>query len=763
MFVRTLLALGWLVLVWLRWPAPALVGSPEGLVEVTGVVEALTCEGPRRCRVVLRDARLDAVAVAEWVAVRATQDEIGAAWLDDEVQVATLLYGERSGSNPGFEPPAAARRHRWRGKARGPVFVNAIGGPSARRSLVRRLRLPSAEVTHLYRALLLGERAGLQPAMRDAFVDSGTAHLLAISGLHLAVIGWGLYRLLLWILLCTPARWLRRLPAAAAGAACSLIWIYVAVIASGQATRRAAVALTVVMAGELLARRASGRRTLVVAALVLVAWEPEAVLGPSFQLSFAAAASLVLGWPTTQRLLAWLAEPGRLPTPLWTRLVCLLVAGLATSLLTTVATAPLTLAWFGQLSPLGVLVNLVAVPLVSLWIVPVGFAWLSCAVMSPELGAALAWVPQLSGGLLLDLVEAWSQAMGPSTAPAWPHWAGAAGAVSVLALLMRPRAGLASLAMLAAVLILQARHPTQLVFTALDVGHGDALLVELPEGQTVLIDTGGRIGRSSASLARRRLVPALTRRGIARLDLLVITHADADHVGAAAALLARVPVAEVWLPWCSAEADVIERLARAAGAAGARVRQVHRGRPFRWGGAHWRPLWPTRDTRRSDGACDDGRNHGSLALALSWRGRSVLLTGDIDAAAEAQLLRLDGGALRTDILKVAHHGSRTSTSPAFLEASDPAVALVSGVPRAGPMPPHLSVLTRLHRRGVQTWITGRDGAITVRIGDDGSLTVEPRFGSGGGLGPRSLADPAAPTIRRRGSRSLSRPRLRRPP
>ncbi len=234
-----------------------------------------------------------------------------------------------------------------------------------------------------------------------------------------------------------------------------------------------------------------------------------------------------------------------------------------------------------------------------------------------------------------------------------------------------------------------------------------------------------RPGTSDAVVARFRVTPALARLGVSQLDLLVLTHADGDHVGAAAALAVRVPVAELWLPGCDTHSAAILAVARRVAATGGTVRQVQRGAPFDLGGASARILWPPPDVRLADGRCGKGmgRNDASVVLSLGFGGRRVLLTGDVEARAERELVALGSEALTADVLKVAHHGSRTSSTPPFLEAVQPSVALVSGALRLGTMPPHGEVLRRLRAAGAATWVTGRDGPVSVQIGRDGELEV----------------------------------------
>lgn len=713
-------------------------GTPEGLVEVSGTVDELTCEGHDRCQARLLDVALGGLPVREPLTLTGYDDLERQVQPGDRIDVLADVGGERADTNPGPAPPWAQRRWRFFGTVA--PGAEPRPGPDGRswRAVIRAhlrdtLTLPGAEVTTLFRALLLGDRRGLSPELQRAFVDSGTAHLLAISGLHLAVVGFGIYRLLLFLLL----RWRRlaqggRPPAVAAALAGLLIFAYVASIAPSQATLRATIALAVVFAGAVLARRARPMPTLAVAAAVLVLADPRAPTGASFQLSFAAATALVLLAGHLRPLLARLDEPGALPHPRWRRPARALLALVAVSLVSTAVTTPLALAWFGQATAVAPLCNLVAVPLTSLLVVPLGFAWLVVALLAPSVAHVLAPLPTLAAGWLLDLVEAWAEVAGPSTHAAWPHLAGLAAALAVILALAGSRFRLAALvaAVVSATLVMvAAHHAPELRLTVIDVGHGDALLVELPSGQTVMVDTGGhhRAG-ADARLATGRLVPALTRLGVARLDLLVITHGDHDHVGAAAALAERVPIAELWLPACDASSPAIMAVAHRVAAQGGRVRQVHQAPPTEFGGATLEILWPPADVVRDDGHCSISKNDAALVLSLRYAGRHLLLTADVEESTETALLHSVGARLRADVLKVGHHGSRTSSSEAFLDAVRPRLAVASGRRSRTTMPPHLEILERYSQRGIPLWLTSRDGAIRVIIDAAGSVHLTSRLG-----------------------------------
>lgn len=242
----------------------------------------------------------------------------------------------------------------------------------------------------------------------------------------------------------------------------------------------------------------------------------------------------------------------------------------------------------------------------------------------------------------------------------------------------------------------------------LDVGQGDAVLVQGVTG-TVLVDAGVALP-DGVDLGATVVAPALRALGVARLDLLVASHADLDHRGGLPAVLRALPVARVWLPHGGRADPAFAELLRAARAAGAAVEEHGAGSaPLRIGDLRVEALWPPREE------LGGSRNDRSLTLRIEAAGRAVLLPGDLGAEAERRLVA-KGVPLRADVLKLGHHGSRSSSSGPWLAAVGGAVAVASA-PRAGRFGmPHAEVVARVARAGYSLWWTGRDGAVLIGLG-----------------------------------------------
>jgi competence protein ComEC len=280
-------------------------------------------------------------------------------------------------------------------------------------------------------------------------------------------------------------------------------------------------------------------------------------------------------------------------------------------------------------------------------------------------------------------------------------------------------------------------EPPRVVF--LDVGQGDATLVQ-GRRATLLVDAG-RAVPDGPDLGRSVVVPALRALGVTRLDLVLATHADLDHRGGLPAVLEAFPVGELWLPRGTRDAPAFAPLRAAARAHDVPLRERGRGDPSRRiGDLAIRPLWP------DAAAGPSSSNDRSLVVRIELEGRRLLLPGDIEAGAEAALLA-SGAELHADVLELPHHGSRSSSTPAFLAAVGASLAVASA-PCAGRFGmPHAQVQQRVRAAGARLWWTGRDGA--VRVGLGAALDVQ-------GTGSRRVCSHESRRVPRGTSRSARR-------
>lgn len=553
-----------------------------------------------------------------------------------------------------------------------------------------RRHFPERPAAGVLLALLTGDRSQVDPRAWEQYSRTGVVHLMAISGMHVVLLAgafsWLLLRLLRRIprlpLLCPLPR-----PVMLAGFAVAVAYSQLA--GYSVPTERTLVMLAVVVLATLAGRRLPPAQVLLAALVTVLLLSPLAVHATGFWLSFGAVAVLMLAGGD---------DPA---VPAWRQLVVLQFA-------VTLLLLPLTLWFFGSVSWVSPFANLLAVPLVTFLIVPLGLAGFLCWLAGAGEAAGACW--RLGTGLVevMDaLVAQFSAWPGASLPFAVPGLAGLSCLALAVACLLQPANPRLRLLVPCFLLPLLLRPPAlsgqQLRMTVIDVGQGLSVLVETAH-HTLLYDTGPAMG-PHADAGVRVVLPVLRQRGVARLDRLVLSHDDLDHTGGAAAILAGLPVAEMLG-------------ARPAGLAlppGLRWRPCVAGQAWQWEGWDFHMLYPGND---STGLGDNDR---SCVLRISRGGQAVLLPGDLERRGEQALLAAAPGDLAAGVLVLGHHGSRTSTSPEFLAAVRPRWALVSAGYRNSFRHPSPKVIARLEAAGVRWRNTATGGALEWRFDGAGGV------------------------------------------
>jgi competence protein ComEC len=571
-------------------------------------------------------------------------------------------------------------------------------------------------------ALAVGDQAAISGPGWEVFRNTGVAHLMSISGLHITMLGWlgGAAVAALWRRSDRAALWLPT-PVAARWGGVGVAWLYALLAGWGVPAQR-----TVLMLVGTAVLRSAGLNwpsslVALVAMVPVTLLDPWALLQPGFWLSFAAVGLLMVSEPVRAGAVAGAtghardvdgeredAVAGR-PSPpvpmdslrmiaaLVRRIAAELRKGLRAQVVASIGLAPLTLVAFQQVSLVGLLANLVAEPWVTLVVTPL--ALLGIALPPLWHLAALALGPLL---WLLTWLARWPLAsVHVATAPGWALAAGLAGG----ALLMLPlpwRVRLLGLAMLPPLLWPFVARPRagQFELVAADVGQGTAVLVRT-RAHLLLFDTGPRFGEDSDA-GLRMLLPLLQARGEPRVDMMVLSHADADHVGGAQSILDRMPVDALrssLAPDNPLRANPLPHRACAA------------GQHWAWDGVAFMLLHPFPSDYRP------GAKTNALSCVLRVAGSdgaSALLTGDVEAPGEQRLVaqaRADPAAgLRSQVLVVPHHGSRTSSTDAFLDAVRPRVAVIQVGYRSRYGHPAPDVVARYRAHGIEVVRTDQCGA-----------------------------------------------------
>jgi competence protein ComEC len=636
----------------------------------------------------------------------------------------------------------------------------------ARRSIVAHVhRVWDGPRAALIDAMLIGDTASIQRDWRIAFQRTGVYHILVVSGMNVSILAFVIF----WVL--------RRLRvsdvvSSALTVVMSLGYAYLADL--GAPILRATFMLAIYLGARLLYRDRAALNAVGIAALLLLALDPRVLFDSSFQLTFGAVLAIAgIGVPLLRRTsepyrraLRGLDETGRDVTmaprvaqfridlrllrerlaKLTGRWVAhLAVVGIPTAAIATyevllisiVAQFALTLPmilYFHRATVLGLPANAVVVPLTGV-LMPAAAAALALSYVSPVLAKPAVWVTAWS----LDGITGAIRVLGGLRAADWrvtpPSLAAALLFVAAFAFCvwtMRKHrlvaaAGVVALVESALVLTVVPPRPQVhsgvLEITAIDVGQADSTLVITPDGKTLVIDAAGSLGPSHSEFdfGEDVIAPYLWWRGITRLDAVVVTHAHSDHLGGMPRLITNFRPRELWVG-PNAPTAAFTALLRHATANDVAVVRRAAGDCFNFGEARVEVLSPPRDWQ----VAARPRNNDSLVLRIAYRNSSALLPADAEKKIERELLQ-NGQLAHAGLLKVAHNGSLTSSTPAFLDRVAPQFAVISVGYRNSFHHPRPEVLERLAERRIATYRTDTLGAVTFYLDGERVRPVVPLF------------------------------------
>lgn len=615
-------------------------------------------------------------------------------------------------------------------------------------------RLYSEPTAAFMQGLLVGDRSHIDPQSYLHFSELGLTHLLAISGLHVGLFA-GLLLFLFRLFRLTREQGLKL--------AMLLLPAYIILTGASPSAVRAGIMAEIGMVLALNHRFKDGLSVLSLTAILMLLWQPFDVVNVSFQLSFMMTAGLILGVPRMSRLLPKM--------PQW------LNGLLSVTWTAQIVSFPLMVYYFHSFSLLSWAANLLIVPIAGMLILPLGGLSLLLSCFSLQLGEWAAWLPEhaVRGGLYITSAAShlfWSQTYWRQPAVWWivgyyALWAGLLyftdQRLDYTVIYRRNGTILGkwvSLLVLA-VLIITAYEPSLLdrrgEVEFLDVGQGDAALIRTPNGKHILIDGGGtlhfpkqawQVRTAPYDVGTNLLVPLLKERGIHVLDMVIASHDDEDHVGGLRAVLDQLPVKQFVFNGTMKDdtsniklfQEVVDRRIPLMEVESNQVLQVD---------AHTRLqfILPPRLLRHASSLrIDNKQNNQSLVCLLQMYDSTFMFTGDMEQPEEQEILHALAPAVTriqtkmklsllpeerllaksVDVLKVAHHGSKTSSSEAWLEYWKPRLAVISVGARNHYGQPAPSVLERLGRHKIRVFRTDKNGEVYAVITSKG-VTMHHRF------------------------------------
>lgn len=557
------------------------------------------------------------------------------------------------------------------------------------------------EEASFLKGVVFGYRGDLTAEVKQSFMDTGTIHILAVSGSNVVVVGLIFYSVIGFFRVSSRT--------ATALTLIGLLW-YMIITGLSPSVVRATIMGSVILIGTMLGRKSDVYNSLAVAALAMLLWDPMYLLDVGFLLSFAAVISIVYFYPKLESLIKMIPE--RFAR---SKIVDSTLKLFAVSLAAQIGTMPFTAYFFGRVSLIAVLANLLVVPLSGLNTL-LGFATIGFSFVSGWVASSYAALNDLLVSLLLKFVMSCSKV---PYAYVETLSAGAMAAliyyvcVAALFHVHRPRVLVKAVIVLLMALNISlysdamVRAGPSLTMTAIDVGQGDALLLEFPNKRRILVDTGPKY--LTYSSAERIIAPLLKKKGIEALDAIVLSHSHDDHVGGCRYLLDKFEVLRLVVADTGTSNRFTREALDAAKRRGVPVQLALAGQTLQFDPTtRIFVLHPTSMGKPTD------VNNLSIVLKVVYGASSLLLPGDASQDAENQLVQKGGSFLASDVLKSGHHGAATSSSEGFMRAVRPSLAVIS-VGRLNRFNhPSRVVLSRYRSLGIDTKRTDLDGAVVVR-------------------------------------------------
>jgi competence protein ComEC len=617
-------------------------------------------------------------------------------------------------------------------------------------------QIGNKEQQGVLKALIVGDRNAISPELRKAFNRVGAGHLLAISGLHIGIIATASFLFFKWMLSHIPFfllnAWTKK-----GAVILSMVPVLVYGLLSGMSpsTQRAVIMVIVFLAAFLFEREHDLINTLAIAAMIILIVHPPSVFSISFQFSFAAVLAIIYGFSRLPPL--WLTGQNSTRKQKWSKAAIKLYCFVMTSFFAIVGTLPLVMHYFNQVSLVGLPANIIFIPLIGFVVVPLGIM----AVFIYPLTVTGALVCLKAGSAVLgyvikiiNLISGWAFAAIKTVTPNyleilcfyvlfWVLLNLKGVQVSTPLGLIKDRSRQSKNSIQKSVVIVglltvlmfgldvgywlyQRYWRDDLRVTMIDVGHGNASLLELPYGYNMLIDGGGFSDNRVFDVGANIVAPFLWQKKIRTIDSIVLSHPNSDHLNGLIYIAENFNVKNVWTNHEAADTVGYQMFMETI-----KKNNIQMPAYNKITGAHdihgvqIDVLYPPNDfIEKKEIETWRNLNNNSLVLKISFGATSFLFPGDIKAQAEYELVSMVGNKLKSTVLLAPHHGSKTSNTKMFLEKVKPEVVVISSRYKSRFGFPHPSVLKRYKTTGCRVFETAHNGAVSVRT-DGRTLTIRP--------------------------------------
>lgn len=587
----------------------------------------------------------------------------------------------------------------------------------------------------LLRALILGEKQELQREVRKRFARTGLGHVLAVSGLHIGLVGWAAY--MLTVKLITISYRLSLAVVAARWAALLSIFpvvMYTCLAGFQISSRRAMIMACTYLAALFIGRRKDLWSTLALAGLIIIVTDPHSLFMVSFQLSFTSVVGIIWLEPLLMKAVAAFIEA--VPAGFLRAALSYFAGLLSLTMVVTVFLTPLMAYYFQQLSVIALPANMTVVPLLGFFVVPSGLLSAFAAHVYPPAAEILARFAEIGVQALIHLARFWDSFHFTSVYVPVPNIGEVIllyGFICSAILFTKYKTARIALAVSAALFLCDISYwvykldfHKDLRITILDVGHGNAAVIEMPGGVDMVVDGGGFPG-GSFDTGEMLIAPFLRSRKIMSIDYMVLSHPQTDHFGGLRFIAEHFRPREFWYNGMHSPISSYRDLINVVQEAGTIMRaSPELPHSSKINGVTIEILHPSGNQDESTVTDDSSAvNNASLVMRLCYKGTCILFTGDIEKETEQLLVSEVPDLISSQILLVPHHGSHSSSTPVFLKTVSPKACIISARNQG-----HRSIASRLEALDVQVFRTCEHGAVEIVINRNGCW-IKPFLASGG--------------------------------